>query len=680
MSWTHWLEGCLVIAAVFGSTFVGARTLRRRLVPTWVAEPAAVADLVLTFSAVVLLAEALGTLHLFRWYSLIVGGLAAGFALRFVAGRLPEPVPTELEPVSARLGSRVEVGLAVVAVGGLLAQALNSILDLARHGLYDYDSLHYHLTIAARFASTGATTGVPVLGQDAATYYGANAELLHAIGLSGYRVEVASPLVNLAAMVLVLAAAAAIGALFHRTAAAVAAAGAVLALPVFGTIAAGTLSNDVFAIGCFLACVALLVWWNADGQPARVTPLLLSGLAGGLAVGTKLTVAAPLMLVFLVAAASQSSLRRAVRVLGALAVGAVVTTGYWLVRNVVAVGNPVPEVSLGIGPLKLPTPRFDQVDAANQNVLHYVTNRQVIRRFYVPGLDFAFGRAWPVLVVLGAIAVLVLVTRGSRLWRLLGIAGLLGVIAYLVTPTTAGGAEGFPFLFKFNLRYVGPALVLLAVCALASPWLRRTSGWWAGALVVVELVALARRSAWAEPSTRVVAVGAAAVVAAGIGVAVYGVRRLPRGAVRGGAAVGLAVALVLGGASARRYVDTQRYARPASPRDQLIAIGRRRSGTTAVTGLPLLASFYGPQLRGRVVYIAKVRARHEVVFPPDCAFFRDALRKERADLVVILRTADGTPLPSEEWAASIPGSKLVLANAAGAAYTLPSGVTGGCTS
>ena len=637
-------------------------------------------DLVLTFSVVVVLCEVLGTIHLFRWYWLAVGGAAAGLGLRWVAGRLPEPTTVELEPVSARLGSRVEVALAIVAVGGLLAQALNSIADLARHGLYDYDSLHYHLTIAAQFASSGSTTGIPVLGQDAAAYYGANAELLHAIGLSGYRVEVFSPVVNLGATVLVLAAAAAIGARFRRTAAAVAVAAAVLALPVLGTIAAGALSNDVFAIGCFLACVALLAWARVDAASARLGPIVVAGMAGGLAVGTKLTVAAPVALLFLAGALAAPSVRRSTRVVGALAVGALVTTGYWLVRNVVAVGNPVPEVALGVGPFRLPTPRFDQVAAVDQNVLHYATNRRVVRSFYLPGLDFGFGRAWPVLVMLGAVAVVVLIAKSSGLWRLIGVAGALGVLAYLVTPTTAGGAEGFPFLFKFNLRYVGPALMLLAVCALASPWLRRVSGVWAGAFVAVELVALVRSSAWSEPSLRAVAVTATVVAIACIASALLVAPRLPPPVVRGAVLTGVIVALVLGGLAARRYVTNQRYARATSPRDQLIALGRNRSGTTAVAGQPLLASFYGPQLRGRVVYVAQVRARHEVVPPPDCGFFRDEVRAAHADLVVVLRTADGTPLPSEDWARSIPGARVVLANSAGAAYSLPAGVTGGCTS
>ena len=428
MSAAHWLEGSLVVVAVFGSTFFGARMLRRRLVPNWAAEPGFVIDLVLMFSAVIVLSEVLGTVHLFRWYALAIGGVVAGLALRWASRRLPEPAPSDVEPLSARLGSRVEIGLAVVAVAGLLAQALNSIADLARHGLYDYDSLHYHLTIAARFASTGSTTGLPVLGQDASAYYGANAELLHAIGLSGYRVEVLSPLVNLAAAALLLAAAAAIGALFRRTAAAVAVAAAVLALPVLGTIAAGALSNDVFAIGCFLACIALLGWSRVDAPPARLAVVAVAGLAAGLAVGTKLTVAAPVALVFL-AAACAAPARRAPRVVGALAAGAFITTGYWLVRNFVAVGNPVPEVALGIGPLRLPTPRFDQIEAANQNVLHYATNGHVVRRFYLPGLDFAFGRAWPLLVALAAVAVVLLVATSSRLWRLIGVAGLLGVVA-----------------------------------------------------------------------------------------------------------------------------------------------------------------------------------------------------------------------------------------------------------
>jgi hypothetical protein len=682
VSWARWFEGCLVVAAVFGPTFSGARAVRRRLARGWPIEVCALADMVLMFSAVIVLGEALGTVHLFRAWALVVGGPAMGVALHLAASRLPAPDGTDADPIaprSTRLGSRGEIGLAIAALIGLGAQSLNSAVDLARNGLYDFDSLHYHLTIAARFVTTGSTTGIPVLGQDASGYYPANAELLHAVGLSGYRVEVLSPVVNLAAIVFLLLGAAAIGALVNRVAAAVAVAAAVLTLPIFGTIAVGALSNDVFAMAAFLAFVALAAWCARTPQPHRFAVFLLPGFAAGLAMGTKLTVAAPLALVVLAVAAAQSSVRDAARVAGIVAAAAVVTGGYWLVRNIVAIHNPLPEVAIGVGPFRLPAPRFDQIDAASQSVAHYLTDRRVIRRFYLPGMNFAFGRAWPVLVALIALAAVVLIARGSKLWRLIGAAGVLAGLAYAVTPTTAGGAEGFPFLFRFNLRYAGPALVVLAVGALVSPLLSRFTAIWAGAFVAVEVVALTRGSTWADPSTRARVFAATVVAAACVYGLVYVARRAPRQLALGGVAVVAVVAIVAGGVTARRYVTRNRYAHPASARDQLLALGRHRSGVTAVDGLPLLASFYGPQLDGRVTLLAEVHARHEVVPPQTCARFRDELHDHHADLVVILRTTPGAALPSEGWAASTPGARLVLGNEAGAAYALPRDVTrAGC--
>ena len=68
-----------------------------------------------------------------------------------------------------------------------------------RNGIFDIDSIQYHLPFAARFFQTGSITGVDqVRPSPAPAYFPANGELLHGVGLLVFGRDPLSPLVNFA--------------------------------------------------------------------------------------------------------------------------------------------------------------------------------------------------------------------------------------------------------------------------------------------------------------------------------------------------------------------------------------------------------------------------------------------------------------------------------------------------
>jgi hypothetical protein len=140
----------------------------------------------------------------------------------------------------------------------------------------------------------------------------------------------------------------------------------------------------------------------------------------------------------------------------------VVFGGYWFVRNIAAVHNPLPYFSFHLGPLSLSAPAKNP----GASVASYLTDGHVWREFFLPGLSSGLGRGW-VLVLAFALggAVVVMIRGGNSLERLAAATVLVGAIAYVFTPLTAAGGG---LSFVFNLRYLIPVLVVgLALWPLA---------------------------------------------------------------------------------------------------------------------------------------------------------------------------------------------------------------------
>jgi hypothetical protein len=463
--------GLLVIAL---SVAIAGRTTRRAALPAWTGTPALLADAVLAIGTLVLVAELLALFGVLDGVILVVAcAIVGGGALRLEpmliragargahSGQNEEPDLRE-----APSASRLELGVAVLIALIVAAQWAGPTLLSLDRGIYGGDSLWYHLPFAAHIAQTGSVTSL--LYTDPLYlnwFYPQVSELVHAAGLLLLGNDFLSPLLNLAWLGLALFAGWCIGRPYGAGATSLAAVAAVMAANLLFSRQPGNANNDVVAMALFLSAVALLLNARWPGRPTAAPPmraLLVAGLAAGLALGTKLTVVPPVLALTLGAiwvAGKGFRLRAAGAWIGAMAVGG----GYWYARNLIVSGNPFPWQDIG------PIHHAEALQGRHPYaIVHYATDTDVWGKYFTPALHERLGDLWPAYLGLAVIAVLLVLWRGGRIERMVGVVALLAAVAYLLTPLGASGPEGMPIGFRLNIRYLAPGLVL-ALTLLAIP-------------------------------------------------------------------------------------------------------------------------------------------------------------------------------------------------------------------
>jgi hypothetical protein len=530
--------GVVALAVVCGGPGLAAIALRRRLFPGWAGALARLAESVIGLAALIAMLEALGTVGLFSLAPIVVtcalvGLVAVGF-LRG-SGRARSPAPG-----GVAAGGAVLVGAVVLAEwGSPLVQAYNT-------GIHTFDSLWYHLPWAASFAQTGQVTrhfDVEFL----TAFYPGDSELLHGLGIVLFGRDTLSPGLNLLWLGLALLAAWCIGRPRGVALPTVLAVGVVLATPMIVFSQPGSADNDVLGVYLLLASAALLA--GGEGRPAA---LVLAGVAAGLALSVKLTFLAPVcaLSVGVIAVAPRGGRAAAAwRWLLAL----VLAGGFWFARNLLAVGNPLPWSSLSV----LPTPAPPLSQHATFSVAHYLTDSRFWSDFFVKGMASQLGGWWWVILGLAVIGPLLCVAPGAgRSLRMLALVALASLAAYIVTPAGAGGPDGDPVGFAFNLRYATPGFalafaVLPSAPLLASPRRRQAL---LAALVLVLVATIVSPPLWpAEHAAAALLLGA---VVLAIGLAAVWLRR--RAALLLGAAA-LALAGCAGGYALQRHYLRGRY-------------------------------------------------------------------------------------------------------------------------
>jgi hypothetical protein len=375
-------------------------------------------------------------------------------------------------------------------------------------------------------------------------------------------------------------------------------------------------------------------------------PLAAAGLAVGLAAGTKVTVLA------MAGAASVAVLvlapkgRRGAAALWWF-VPALLGGGYWYLRNLIATGNPVPEIE-SIGPLSLPHPERLQIGRPDFDIAHYATDTGVWRHYFAPGLHDAFGGLWP-LVLLGALAaaLLAIFAGRDRIVRWAGGIALLGMLAYLVTPLGAAGAEGEPVGFAINVRFVIPALLAALVLLPLPRFLDAPRRQWAllGVLVLVFLVT-DRPDGPLRDSARLFAllvVFLAVAVPAALWLARE--RGLGRNLVLGGLAALVLATVAIGYPVQRHYLDA-RFANTGSEDEQIPGMDldstyrwARDLEDTRIGLAGTSASFasyglYGTDLSNEVEVLGVTGPHGAFNAIPTCQAFRAAVNTAELDYLV----------------------------------------------
>lgn len=554
----RYVAGCVSLVVVASVLAWGAWRLRGALLPHWTGARARLAEAVVALAVVIGLAQILGTFGAFRPFFMVAAYLAAGLGMGLVATRVPSSAAGDGEP--PRRPRREEIVVALAASALIAAQWATHIAFTYGRGMTHPDTVWYHAPFAARFVESGSLTGLPDRSDVLQSYYPLNSSLVHALVELPFRSDLLAPMVNVGWAALALLAAWCVGRRRGVGPLCVLGAVVVLGAPMIVGTQPGQASNDVACSALLLAAVALLL-----EERLSPVPTALAGIAAGLAIGTKLTVLAP------VAVLTVGIIVLAVRGRRALpavvwSAGVVVFGSYWYIRNVVEAHNPLPWFKLGVGPLALPRSVVDEGDTIAQ---HLGDGLQWWRFLVFPGLTQALGRAWPLILVIGLLSIIsALADRREGLERLVALAVLAGVVAYVFTPESAG------LNFSFNVRYLTPALLVSIVLLprrldrLSTVWRRIT---WLVLLGLVVLNTTARNvervPSWPGSEVLVgVLVGVGVVV--GVGLLLWWRPRVRLPAVAVALAVVLGSVIVFGYPLQRRYFE-DRYVRAGLPGDAI---------------------------------------------------------------------------------------------------------------
>jgi hypothetical protein len=650
VSFGDYLQGSIELVVVAAAMAYAAVALRRRLLPGWSGASARLTEVVLGLSLLVVTAELVGVVGLYRpgWVLLaaIVAGVGIGLALSPPRQGIALPAP----PVTP-------IAMAVAVAAALLVAAhwampTQTGLDI---GMYLPNTTWHNAPFAARFVQdhqVGALHFTEVLNLTV-WFYPQNSELLHSLGVLFLGNDFLSPLINIGWMSLCLLAAWCFARPYGGGPIAILAIALVLDANMLLLYQPGDAKNDTAGLFFLLASAAVLV--NADAlaraaagavrpiaggaggtgvaergfySGAGVRPvlstgaLIVAGLAAGLALGTKLNLLAPFAFLTLGVIAISAGYRW--RAAGIWVASSLVTGGFWFARNLVHAGNPLPWIDKG------PLPGPDQLDINIRhpaNVAHYLLppDGGVIRHHLIPGLHDSFGDLWPLVlaVVIGGFLIAIINGR-TPVIRMLGVVALLSGIAYLFTPLTAAGPEGDPTAFTTNLRYASPAIGLGAMLLAVDPGLgarRRDQAWLLGILAVLLLVqAVPVWDLSGHLWTRHFLLGAIGLafflIFVPVSLAVLGQRGWDPWTLGAGAVLALVLVVAIGWPNSRDYVKDRYQAStapsdfPAGMKNALEWFNRADPHDTnigVVGGRPGFKQyiFYGDDLSNRVQYIAR---------------------------------------------------------------------------
>jgi len=559
VSVARYLVGVVALAIVVCSVVLTAVVVRRRVMPDWAGAPARLAESVIGTAVLIGVLEIIGTVGLFGLIPVVVAYAAvAAAAFRLLgAGRRIDSGRRPRRPDRLALVMLATAAISVVAVFAEWGAPTLKAYDL---GVHVVDSMWYHLPWAASFAQTGQITPLRFTDVEFLTaFYPANAEMVHGLGIVLLARDTLTPVINFLWLGLAFLAAYCVGRARGVGAICVLGLALVMATPMIDLSQPGSADNDILGVYLVLASAALLLAAApAEGTGARPSrgPYLLAAIAAGLAAGTKLT--------FLVSAVALSvgvvllALRARQRgTAAAWVIAAFVAGGFWYVRNLIAVGNPLPWTSLGI----LATPAPPQQGHTTFAVAHYLFNGRILHRFFEPALASGLGRWWYAIVALALVGpLLCLLPRSRPVLRMLALVALASLVAYLFTPNSAMGPAGDPLGMSYNVRYAAPGLSLAFVLlplasSLTGP---RRRALLTAVLAAVFVATIAEQVLWPGKYVRgAVVVGAVAAVIAATAVMLRaGPLRLPRWRL---AALPIAGVVVLAGAGAAAGYAWQRH-------------------------------------------------------------------------------------------------------------------------
>jgi hypothetical protein len=662
----RYLLGVVEIGLLVGFAWLGASSIRARLLPRFSGAPACLAAAVMALALLIWVAELLGTVGWFKPIPYLAGVVVVGLGLWALCrpSRVArDGAPSDPDPSREWGVDWLTLIALVIAATAVIHFAGGARLRLST-GMTGFDSTWYHGPFAAGFFQTGNTIDLHLIApQFLAWFYPANGEIFHSVGMLAFGRDLLSPLLNLGWFVGCLLAAWCIGRPYRVAPWSLVLGSIALSVPALAD-QGGEARNDIVGIFFLLAAVAIaLNAWAArdEGEPGlSLGPLMVIGLAAGLAAGTKLNFLLPAAVLVLGLVATAPAGRRW-KALAASGLAALAGGGYWYLRNLVQAGNPLPWVH-HLGPISLPAPEQALGGREAHGVLGYLTDGTVWSDWFLPGLHHGLWIVWPLLGAAALAGLLLCLCRvepsrgslgtndvqkepRSSRWAvdpLLPLAGLVGLataLAWLLAPTSASGPDGMPRGFESGLRYLVPALVLGMALLPAAPPIRS------------RLASLAGARAHFSPGS--------------------GKKGLQHGwglrpGVWIGGVLGFVVLLAIAGYPIQRHYLESRYSDPTFTTPGLDAafkwadgVSDSRIATTSTRQYPL----FGTDLSNHVQFIGEETPHGGFEAPTTCRAWRRELNAGDYDYVVTTRDRiepGQPPYPEQSrWTAGL-GVEVVL--------------------
>src|SRR4051794_25562195 len=216
----RYLLGVVELGVLVGFAWLGAASVRRRLVPRLDGPVVQLVTALLAIAGLLWVAEVLGTLGWFKVVPYLAAVVVVGAGLRLVVGgpwgrpsvllgfspgesgavrwralgEKEDAAAPEGRPHGPSPAALVALAIAVVAIVHFAAGVK---LRLST-GMTGFDSTWYHGPFAAGFFQSGDTWSLHFIApQFLAWFYPANSEVVHAVGMVAFGRDILSPLLNL---------------------------------------------------------------------------------------------------------------------------------------------------------------------------------------------------------------------------------------------------------------------------------------------------------------------------------------------------------------------------------------------------------------------------------------------------------------------------------------------------
>jgi hypothetical protein len=692
-SFVSYIGGCLAAIGIVAALGLGGYWLRRWIVPEFSGALARLADATIAVALLVISLEILGTLSILRLGWIVLFCIAVGLGSALLGWRR---APRERQEVAAPRVQTIALLIALGVASFTVAEwTFPSQLSLDV-GMFGGDTTWYHMPFAARIAQEHSTIHLHFTDplRLAAWFYPQSSELIHGAAIVLFKSDWLSPLINLFWLAIALLAAWCVGRPYKVGPATLVAAAIVLDAGVMIETQPGEGRNDIMGLAFLIAFAAFLINGHqrrapvagaVQDAPERDAPLLdkgplvMAGIAAGLAASVKLTFLIPVAAIAIGVVVFSGRGRR-LTTAWVMGLSMLVVGGYWYLRAAIKTGgNPIPQIKFG--PLNLPTPDQMPLDPRPRfAVAHYLTEPTVYRRWFFPQLDNAFGPLWPlILIVAVAAAVFIAVRSRNRILRVISVAALLTAVVYVFTPLTAAGQEGSPTGFFTNTRYLVPGLVLaMALLPIARP-LRapdRRARQTLLFLTAVYAITVLTTPRWYTGYIFGTIFLTLALVWAPAGLGLLRSRaQVSRAAVAVAGGAVLLLAVVLGRAQEVQYADhhytkSTLFLQEGGPQKAYDFARLQQNKRIGIAGSSEIIfgqyGFYGGHLDNYVQYIGAQGPDGTYRLPTSCPQFRRLINAGHYDYLILSQYTQDSPdapywFPIYAWVKTDPALKLVVA-------------------